>query len=131
MDLPTQTHLTALRDMLVYRQHELQTEIHAAEQAVLADTQSGAGDVTDQKETAQRHERSEMSDAQEQRDRAELELVEAALRRLDQGVYGDCASCGEPIALPRLRVQPAAPRCAACQADFEHIAAQARSPARH
>lgn len=131
MDLPTQTHLASLRDMLLYRQHELRTEIRAAGQALLADTQVSAGDVTDQKETAQRHQRGEMSDAQERRDRDELELVESALRRLDQGGYGDCTSCGEPIALPRLQVQPAAPRCAACQADFEHVAAQARSPSRH
>lgn len=131
MDLPTQTHLTALRELLVYRQHELRTEIHAAEQALLADTQTTATDVTDQKDTAQRHQRGEMSDAQERRDRDELELVESALKRLDQGVYGDCSACGEPIALQRLQVQPAALRCAACQADFEHIAAQARSTARH
>jgi RNA polymerase-binding protein DksA len=131
MDLPTQTHLTALRDMLVYRRHELHTDILAAEQALLADTQMTAADVTDQKDTAQRHQRGEMSDAQERRDRDELELVESALKRLDQGVYGDCSDCGEPISLQRLQVQPAAPRCAACQADFEHIAVQARSPSRH
>jgi DnaK suppressor protein len=131
MDLPTRTHLTALRDMLVRRQHELRTEIDAAEQAVLAETQTSAHDVTDQKEAAQRHQRGEMSDAQEQRDRDELALVESALGRLDQGVYGDCTACGEPIALQRLQVQPAAPRCAACQADAEHVAAQSRAPARH
>lgn len=131
MDLPTQTHLTALRELLVYRQHELRTDIHAAEQALLANTETIAADVTDQKDTAQRHQRGEMSDEQERRDRDELEQVEAALKRLDDGVYGDCSACGEPIALQRLQVQPAAPRCAACQADFEHIAAQARSPSRH
>jgi DnaK suppressor protein len=131
MDLPTQTHLTALRDLLVYRQHELRTDIHAAEQALLADTQASAIEVTDQKDTAQRHQRGEMADAQEQRDRDELELVESALQRLDQGTYGDCLSCGEPIALARLQVQPAAPRCAACQANAEHAAAQTRAPTRH
>ena len=131
MDVPTQTHLTALRDMLVYRQHELRTDIHAAEQALLSDTQTNADDVSDQKETARRHQRGELADAQEQRDRDELRLVESALQRLERGVYGDCLSCGEPIALPRLQVQPAAPRCAACQADAEHVAAQMRSPARH
>jgi DnaK suppressor protein len=131
MDLPTQTHLTALRNMLVYRQHELRTEIQAAEQALLADTQAGADEVTDQKDTAQRHQRGEMADAEERRDREELQLVESALQRLDQGTYGDCLSCGEPIALARLQVQPAAPRCAACQADVEHVAAQTRAPSRH
>jgi DnaK suppressor protein len=131
MDLPTQTHLTALRDMLVYRQRELRTDIHAAEQALLADTRTSTDEVTDQKDTAQRHQRGEMIDAEERRDRDELDLVESALQRLDRGTYGDCLSCGEPIALRRLQVQPAAPRCAACQARVEHAAAQSRPPSRH
>lgn len=130
MDLPTQTHLKPLRDMLLYRQHELRAEIRATENAFLADTQVASDDVTDQKDTAARHQLSELADAQERRDVGELQLVEAALQRLDQGTFGDCLSCGEPIALPRLQVQPSAPRCAACQADFEHVAAQTRSPAR-
>jgi len=48
-----------------------------------------------------------------------MSQVEAALRRLDAGTYGDCAGCGEPIPLQRLLVQPAAERCAACQSRFE------------
>ena len=35
MDLPTQTHLKPLRDMLLYRQHELRAEIQATEKASL------------------------------------------------------------------------------------------------
>jgi RNA polymerase-binding protein DksA len=131
MDRPTPTHLAALRDTLVHRQHELRTEIASAEEALVAEAQANAGEVTDQKDTAQRLQRGEMIDAQERRDRDELALVDSALARLDKGVYGDCAACGEPIALQRLQVQPAAPRCAACQADAEHVAAQSRAPARH
>jgi RNA polymerase-binding protein DksA len=126
MDLPTQTHLTSLRDMLVYRQHELRTEIQTSEQTLLSDSQATADEVTDRKDTAARHQQGELVDAQERRDLDELELVESALQRLDQGVYGDCVDCGEPIALSRLRVQPAAQRCAECQAAFEHAATQAR-----
>jgi len=130
MDLPTQTHLTQLRALLVYRQHELRTEIQTTERALLSDSQVGTAEVTDLKETAARHQQGELVDAQERRDLDELELVESALQRLDQGVYGDCVGCGEAIALSRLRVQPAALRCAECQADFEHVAAQARPAAR-
>ncbi len=41
--------------------------------------------------------------------------VEAALRRIDEDEYGDCAGCGEPIDPRRLNAQPEAPLCVACQ----------------
>ncbi len=49
-----------------------------------------------------------------ERSRAELEKVEAALRRLDDGTYGTCASCGNPIAPERLEAIPWAPVCIDC-----------------
>jgi len=91
MDVATQTHLTALRHLLTYRLHYLLAAVHAAEH-----------------------------DAQELGDVDEMALVEAALHRLDSGIYGDCADCGEPISLQRLLVQPAVQRCAPCQAKHEH-----------
>ena len=49
-----------------------------------------------------------------ERSRAELEKVEAALRRLDDGTYGLCASCGNPIAPERLEAIPWTPICIDC-----------------
>ena len=43
------------------------------------------------------------------------EQVDAALRRIEEAEYGDCAVCGEPIEARRLQVQPEAPLCVACQ----------------
>jgi RNA polymerase-binding protein DksA len=48
------------------------------------------------------------------RSRAELGRVEAALRRLDEGSYGTCTSCGKPIARERLEAIPWAPTCIDC-----------------
>ena len=45
--------------------------------------------------------------------------VDAALRRIEEGEYGDCASCGEPIDPRRLEAQPEAPLCVACQTQRE------------
>jgi DnaK suppressor protein len=42
---------------------------------------------------------------------AELSDVEHALRRLDEGTYGLCEACGEPIADDRLEAMPAARFC--------------------
>ena len=48
------------------------------------------------------------------RSRVELSLVEGALRRLDDGSYGTCTSCGNPIAPERLEAIPWAPLCIDC-----------------
>ena len=52
------------------------------------------------------------------RDRAaqQLELVEAALARLDDGSYGTCLRCGRAIAPARLVALPWAAHCIECQA---------------
>ena len=50
------------------------------------------------------------------RSQAQLELVEAALERLDAGTFGRCVRCGEPIAPARLDALPWAANCIDCQA---------------
>jgi RNA polymerase-binding transcription factor DksA len=42
----------------------------------------------------------------------ELQDVERALTRLDEGTYGTCEVCGGPIDDERLAVEPTAARCA-------------------
>lgn len=125
MALATPTHLSQLRDALNHRLQELRAEVHAAERAQRELTEAAAQEVTDRKDNAMQQQFSEIGSAQEQRDLNEMGQVEAALGRLDGGTYGDCADCGKPIALQRLRVQAAALRCAPCQAAREH----ARPPA--
>src|SRR3990167_8522424 len=53
------------------------------------------------------------------RDVEELRAIEAPQARLAEGVFGPCPDWGAPIARDRLRVYPAAMRCAACQNEFE------------
>ena len=48
------------------------------------------------------------------RSRAELQRVETALRKLDEGTYGTCESCGNPIGADRLEAIPWTPTCIDC-----------------
>jgi RNA polymerase-binding protein DksA len=127
MDTPTQTHLTTLRNLLTYRLRELQADLRAADGGRRADLPA---EVTDRKDEAARRLVEEVDVAEEERERIEIAAVQRALQRLDAGAYGDCATCGQPIPLQRLLAQPAAERCVACQAAFEHRAgtAQSREP---
>jgi DnaK suppressor protein len=55
------------------------------------------------------------------RDRAtqQLELVDAALARIDAGTYGACLRCGDPIAAERLSALPWAQHCIGCQSAID------------
>ncbi|HEY8880660.1 MAG TPA: TraR/DksA family transcriptional regulator [Roseateles sp.] len=117
MDLQTQSHLPALRQWLLYRRKELQAEVRAANEARRGE-ERGA-EVWDSKDAADTQQRQAGEDLQWDRDLVELQDVEDALRRLDSGSYGDCGSCGLPIPMARLQVQPAARLCARCQEALE------------
>src|SRR3954452_735707 len=41
----------------------------------------------------------------------QLDEVQNALKKFDEGTYGQCEECGEPIAEKRLRAYPAATHC--------------------
>ena len=123
MSIPS--HFASLRQVLEQRRTSLREEIHASDASALdqvLDTEA-AHDVTDRKDAAGRLQATDLQAAEVQRDVAELSQVEAALQRLHAGTYGDCIDCGNVIAPARLRVQPAALRCAACQ-----VAAESPSP---
>jgi RNA polymerase-binding protein DksA len=46
--------------------------------------------------------------------REHLSQVDAALRRLAEGTYGQCERCGQPIAAGRLEARPTASTCITC-----------------
>lgn len=48
--------------------------------------------------------------------RLQLTEIEAALARLEEGRYGVCVRCGEPIGAGRLAARPAAATCIRCAA---------------
>ena len=48
-------------------------------------------------------------------DCVELDRIEQALKRLDQGTYGLCEACGCPIPPGRLDATPWATSCGACK----------------
>ena len=55
-----------------------------------------------------------MAKATAGRRRVELSRIDAALRRLEEDEFGYCVSCGDPIALERLELDPAVPTCIKC-----------------
>lgn len=55
-----------------------------------------------------------MAQAAERQRVLQIQKIDAALRRLDEGDYGACLECGEDISAKRLEIDPAAPLCISC-----------------
>ena len=55
-----------------------------------------------------------MADASERRRGLELQRIDAALARLENGSFGDCVKCGNEIAHKRLQLDPSTAYCIDC-----------------
>jgi RNA polymerase-binding protein DksA len=106
----TTAELDDLRMQLLERERRIQQRIGGVGVQIQSLTESlldEMDDITD--------DRSERVLLQlEQRDRAELEAIEAALERIKAGAYGECVLCEEPIPPARLSALPTATTCVDC-----------------
>lgn len=112
----TAAELAELRAELEGEVVHLKQEIHDAEQEIVGlfrDGSDGAGN--DQADvgstTLERYH--ELTLANNARDM--LNQIEFALTRIDDGTYGVCESCGNPIGKGRLQAFPRATLCVSCK----------------
>lgn len=54
-----------------------------------------------------------------QKEKDKLEMLNSALRRIEDGTYGKCIDCKEEISEERLTAIPHALRCISCMTRFE------------
>ena len=50
-----------------------------------------------------------------------INKIEQALQKIEDGVFGECESCGEPISLKRVEARPVAKLCIDCKAEQEAL----------
>ena len=94
--------------------HELQEKIRAARSDGIADR-----DVLDNAESSELDIQDDIGFALIQMKAETLNQIDAALRRVEEGTYGDCFECGDEIAAARLRALPFAVRCKECEQSRE------------
>lgn len=114
----TQTELAQIRQRLEAERMDL----HAQLDAFLIDNQdqdtdygSGHHYGDDATELFLRERNIPLRNSIQQR----IEQIDAALRRLEEGSYGSCARCGQPINPERLEALPHAILCIGCQSLVE------------
>jgi DnaK suppressor protein len=55
------------------------------------------------------------------RERLMLRKLQLALKRIEEGEYGTCETCGGPIGFKRLKVRPVATVCIDCKTQAEQL----------
>src|SRR5882672_7543429 len=118
-----------LKKMLEERRRELLSEV----QGKIRNVRNESGkerDVLDQGESSEVDIQEDIEFALIQMKSETLNKINEALRRLDEGSYGNCFECGDEIAGPRLRALPFAVRCKECEEARETAEQRERALAR-
>jgi RNA polymerase-binding protein DksA len=125
----TDKQLSGLKQKLLDRQRVLVNEVRdKREQAAAEGNDDAMGSVGDAGDESVMRMITDLDIQEAGRDVEELNDIEAALRRMDDGTYGDCDECGQEIGFPRLNVQPTATRCITDQEKFEKTFAHRGTP---
>ena len=111
-----------LKKMLEERRRELLSEVQGRMRDVRSEGNKDR-DVLDQGESSEVDIQEDIEFALIQMKSETLTKIDAALRRLEEGTYGDCFECGDQISEARLRALPFAVRCKDCE-EAREVAAE-------
>jgi DnaK suppressor protein len=112
----TEAELAKLRGKLAAETAELRADIERAETDIASRLGDAVGDAGDDQADAgaktyeREHELALTHNAREL-----LAQNERALAKIDDGSYGTCESCGEPVGKARLQAFPRATLCVKCK----------------
>ena len=112
--VPSESRLNSEREQALGQIAELEREF-AAIVASAADGSAGGDDEHDPEGATVAFERQHLAALLAQA-RAHRDAIDAALRKVDSGVYEICNTCGGPIGAERLAARPASLTCIDCAA---------------
>lgn len=98
------------RDILLARRAEILADLREIEDDLDAPAPK------DDEDRASERQGDEVLEALGQQEQAELRQIDAALQRVEEGTYGICQKCGDPVSKERLDLLPATPFCKNCAA---------------
>ena len=108
--------LDAFKKRLEERQQTLRKAVSRTEEDGRVADQDSAQDIADRAASSYTK---EFLFSQSNNDRQLLQMVETALLRIREGVFGECVSCGNEINAKRLEAVPWTRYCIACQEKLE------------
>lgn len=92
-----------------------------AERALTGDVHLDPDDFPDELDTASSEANLAFTGRLRERERGLIAKIDAALQKIENGVYGQCETCEEEIDVKRLEARPVAELCIDCKAEQEKL----------
>ena len=92
-----------------------------ARKALAGDIHVDPDDFPDEIDTASSEVNLQFTGRLREREQGLLSKIDAALDKIEEGVYGQCTSCGEDIGVKRLKARPVAELCIECKSEQEKL----------
>lgn len=117
----TQLDTSSLKSKLLQQRASLEEQLITLRGGPIGRVEASANHFGGHEDsTAQTTTERELEFALDDHETRELAAVNAALKRLENGTYGQCTACGIDIPPARLNAAPEAERCISCQEKSEH-----------
>lgn len=108
------TNLVQIKKALLERKAKIEQELERLSKEKIGDDQ-----VQDPGDQAMISTMEDISISLQNNELGEYDMILKALGMIEQGTYGICVECDQPIAEKRLQLYPNATRCLVCQEALE------------
>ena len=125
-DICTMTHIdtTPFKAQLLEQRASLLAQLATLRGGAIGRVEASADHFSGREDSsAQTTTERDLELALDDRETTELAAVDAALKRIEAGTYGQCIACEVNIPVARLQAAPEAQRCIHCQEKAEHARA--------
>ena len=112
----TDAQRDTLRSLLDKNRHQLVAQRQTSAAQAADSTRTGG---RERDEELHALEDAEINEELQEHAKQEIELIDAALKRLELGSYGVCCDCANAIGFARLEAYPMARRCITCKTAYE------------
>lgn len=92
-----------------------------AKRAVTGEIHLDPDDFPDEIDTASSEVNLAFQGRLRERERGLLVKINVALEKIEDGVFGECESCGEEVGMKRLQARPVAELCIDCKGEQEKL----------
>lgn len=110
--------LKKFRELLTRRREDIMKTAEVTKEKGMGFSQD---DLPDEVDLASSESEQSMSLRLRDRERVLLRKIDKVLKKIDEGTYGVCETCGEEIGLKRLEARPVTDLCIRCKEEQEKM----------